>query len=217
MNPCTRNLIAVSTSGSVSPTFTITPLSAAVLVSLIDAGSPGPHDGALPSSAFARIQKLNSFGTFNDLTFIGSGRGLSALLDHPGEYRVIKPEVTEGLAFGVDITCADFALAPPGELDPGNSTAIAPANTTTPVPFPNTFTTRQTLADDGTAVDIIAGISVDSMTLSAILAPEGGPDFPPLLPETASQTFHLMYGGKAMAVTVGLQMRFPPPRADHAE
>jgi hypothetical protein len=216
MNPCTRNLIAVSTNGSVSPTFTITPGGAAVLVSLMDAGSPGPHDGGLPASAFARIQKLNSFDTFNDLAFIGSGRGLSALLEHPGTYRVQTPEVTEGLAFGVDITCADFAVAPPGELSPGKGT-VAPANTTTLAPFPNTFTTRQTLADDGTAVDIIAGINVESIASIVILSSEGSPAFPQFFPETAVQTFHLMYGGKAMAVTVGLQMCFPPPRADHAE
>lgn len=128
MNPCTRNLIAVSTTGSVSPTFTITPLSAAVLVSLMDAGSPGPHDGGLPASASARIQKLNSLGTFNDMCFIGAGRDLAVLLEHPGDYRVVTPSVSEGLAFGVDITCADFAVAPPGELDPGNSTDVARAD-----------------------------------------------------------------------------------------
>ena len=128
MNPCTRNLIAVSTIGSVSPTFTITPGGAAVLVSLMDAGSPGPHDGGLPASAFARIQKLNSLDTFNDLAFVGAGRDLAVLLEHPGTYRVVTPSVSEGLAYGVDITCADFAVAPPGELDPGNSTDVARAD-----------------------------------------------------------------------------------------
>ncbi len=120
MNSCTINLIPVSTVASESPTFTITPGAAPVLVSLMDAGSPDFHNGALPDSAFARIQKLNSLGNFNDLAFIGSGQNLAMLLEHPGQYRVVKPTVTEGLAYGVDITCTDFALPPPGELPPGS-------------------------------------------------------------------------------------------------
>lgn len=125
MNLCTRNLIPVTTTGVISPPFTVSPGGAPVLVSLIDAGTDAPHPGAIPASAFARIQKLNSLGNFNDLTFIGSGRDLAALLNHPGEYRVVTPTVPDGLAFGVDITCADFAIASPGTPEPGDSRTAA--------------------------------------------------------------------------------------------
>lgn len=114
MNLYTRNLIPVSSSGAVSPTFTVSP-GAPVLVTLIDAGAPGPFDGALPACASARIQKENSLGTFNDYTFLGAGRSLVYLLDTPGNYRVVTPESTnEASPFGVDITSAEYGQAEPG-------------------------------------------------------------------------------------------------------
>ena len=54
-------------------------------------------------------------------------------------------------------------------------------------------------------------LTLERIAGSVIAAPEGSPAFPPMLPETASQTFSLMYQGAAFAITVGLQLQFPPP------
>lgn len=119
MDPNTRNLLAISIAAAVSISFTIGVGSAPILVTLVDGAPPGPADGALPASAFARVQKMNSAGTFNDFAFLGAGRALALELTNVGVYRVVKSSSPEGSAFGVDITSAEFALAPPGDPGPG--------------------------------------------------------------------------------------------------
>ncbi len=119
MDRHTRNLILISTIAAISVPFVVSADDAPITVTLISPDEHGTIGGSLPSSAFARVQKLNSSGTFNDLAFIGSGRALSYEIKRVGIYRVVKGESQSGNDFGVDITSADFAIAPPGQPGPG--------------------------------------------------------------------------------------------------
>lgn len=210
MDLYTRSLLAVSILAATSIPIVVTPGNT-VVFSLIDGGEAAGHNGALPAAAFARVQKLNSLGEFNDVYFIGSGRDLSIPVLQPGTYRVVKGETSEGNAFGVDITSADFALAPPGE--PGPVPTPGP-----PAPFPTITSLRRTYMDDGQAMDITTGVLVKRISVGAPVGlPEGSTPFPPLFPSSGIAEFTLMRDGYAFEVTVALQMDFPPPRSEHAE
>ena len=214
MDQYTRSLLAVSILAATSVPIVISPGSGPVVFSLIDGGG---HNGALPATAFARVQKLNSLGEFNDAYFIGSGRDLSIPLSLPGTYRVVKGDTSEGNAFGVDITGPVFALASLEDAGPG--VVASPASTSdAPAPFPPISTSRQTYMDDGQAVDITTGIVVSRISVGAAQGlPASSATFPPLFPSSGTAEFTLMRDGVAFAVTVALQMDFPLPRHDHAE
>ena len=217
MDLYTRSLLAVSILAATSIPIVVTPGGAPVVFSLVNGGAGAGHNGALPPEAFARVQKLNSLGEFNDVYFIDGGRDLSIALTLPGTYRVVKGETGEGSAFGVDITSADFALAPPG--DPGPGVVGGPATTSDPpAPFPTITTSRQTYMDDGQSMDLTTGILVKRVSVGAAVGlPEGSAPFPPLFPSSGAAEFTLMRDGYAFEVTVALQMDFPPPRSDHAD
>lgn len=212
MDKYTRNLLAISVLAAISAPFVLEYGGPPITINLIGADGPGVDGVPLPSTAYARVQKLNSNGSFTDIAFIGSGRALTHVIKTVGTYRVVKGD-TSG-AFGVDISSADFALAPPGIPGPGDvsqACALQASPGDESPPFPSAYTSRTTLMDGTKSVDVIAGISVKQITYTPI-SPQGfDPPFPPQLPETVSETFDLMYQGVAFSVSVALKLAFPPP------
>lgn len=213
MDLYTRSLIGISMLAAVSAAFTLVPGGAPITVTLISPDAPGGDGGALPSTAYARLQKMNSLGTFTDIAFLGSGRALSHEVSRVGTYRVVRGESTG--EFGVDLTCADFALAAPGDPGPGpgeeQPNAAAAVGLNVAAPATSASTARQTYITDGMAVDITSGINVKRIPSEGVLAPEGSPAFPPLLPTSGSVTFLLMRDGVAFSIDVALLIEFPPP------
>ncbi|MEQ1512940.1 MAG: hypothetical protein ABL934_09700 [Lysobacteraceae bacterium] len=182
-----------------------------VVFSLIDGGEAAGHNGALPAAAFARVQKLNSLGEFNDVYFIGSGRDLSIPVLLPGTYRVVKGETSEGSAFGVDITSADFALAAPGDLGPGVGTtqgsSLKAIASDVAAPFPSTIVTRQMMMDNGWSTDVACGIHLRHIGFPQ----QFSEDFPPRIPNSGNADIQLMIDGHEFLLTVALQLFSPLP------